>query len=136
MQNYFRLLSRAKKAERSAFFSLLIFHPFLIFLIIFSMKEGILQKHFLKRSLIPYGKTAMRKLVVAFLMHDSIDDVEEHFLVRLNRFRTNGTAQSADDLEHLDPSSLVNLSPYLSVLPTDVSKFKTFSNINKATTTV
>jgi len=28
VQNYFRLLSRAKKAERSAFFSLLIFHPF------------------------------------------------------------------------------------------------------------
>ncbi len=82
--------------------------PSSIFRIIVSMKERILQKHFLKRSLIPYGKTSMRKLVVAFLMHDSIDDVEEHFLVWLNRFRTNGATQAADDLEHILFSLQVN----------------------------
>jgi hypothetical protein len=43
---------------------------------------------------------ALRKLVVAFLMHDSIDDVEEHFLVWLNWLITNRATQAADDFEH------------------------------------
>jgi hypothetical protein len=42
----------------------------------------------------------LRGFVVALLMNDSIDDVEEHFLVWLNRIGTQGTTQSADDLEH------------------------------------
>lgn len=66
-------------------------------------------------------------------MHDSIDDVDKHFFVPLYRFQTNGTAQAADDWEHLDSSSLVNLPLYTGVLPIDVSKFKIFSDINKVT---
>ncbi|BBW97211.1 hypothetical protein GsuE55_20440 [Geobacillus subterraneus] len=42
----------------------------------------------------------MRKLVVAFLMHDGVYDVKKHFFIHLDRFRTNVTTKSADNLEH------------------------------------
>jgi hypothetical protein len=41
-------------------------------------------------------------------MNDGVDDVDEDFVVDLERFRTNGTTQSADNLEHGTTSHILS----------------------------
>jgi hypothetical protein len=63
------------------------------------IEKRIFQEHFLEWAFILNRETVWG-LVVAFLVDDGVDDVEEYFFVRLNRIGTQGTTQSADDFEH------------------------------------
>jgi hypothetical protein len=51
-------------------------------------------------------RESTRGFIVAFLMNYCVDDVEEYFLVWLNRIRTQGTTESTDDFEHGITSSI------------------------------
>jgi hypothetical protein len=63
----------------------------------------------LKCSFILDWEFALWEFVVALLMDDGVDDVEEDFFVHLDRFRTNRAAQTAYDLEH-GITSMMNIS--------------------------
>jgi hypothetical protein len=63
------------------------------------VEKRIFQEHFLEWTFI-FDRETVRRFVVALLVDDGVDDVEEDFVVDLDRFRTNGTTQSADDFEH------------------------------------
>jgi hypothetical protein len=59
------------------------FSHVIIFIVL--VEKWIFQEHFLKWTFIPDWESTWR-LVVAFLVDDGVDDVEEHFLVWLNNF--------------------------------------------------
>jgi hypothetical protein len=48
----------------------------------------------------------MWRFVIAPLVEDTIDDIEENFFVHLDRFKTHGTTESTDDFEHGITSSI------------------------------
>jgi hypothetical protein len=72
------------------------------------MKKWIFQEHLLKCSFI-LDRESTQGFVVAVLVNNGVDDVEEHFFVDLDRFRTNRTSQTAYDLEH-GITSMMNIS--------------------------
>jgi hypothetical protein len=75
------------------------------------IEKRIFKNHLLKGTFILDWEPTLREFIVALLMHDGVDDVEEHFLIWPNCLRTNGTTQFFDNFKH-DLTSLIVLITY------------------------
>jgi hypothetical protein len=73
------------------------------------MEKRIFQEHFLEWTFILDWELSLRIFIVALLMNDGVDDVEEHFFVWPNRIGTQGTTQPTNDFEH-GITSMMNIS--------------------------